>query len=111
MKKFSPESELPEGDWRRKLDYKVPALLEHVWEHENRPDYEKFLVRYKGQLKFGKTLTEEQIENMKVRLFIFRKCASEDSKMATPIDGLECRLQPYTRGVTTFVTWGSGYSV
>ena len=106
MKKFSPKSELPEGDWRRKLDYKVPALLKHVWEHENRPDYEKFLERYKGQLKFGETLTEEQIENVKVLLFIFRKCASKNPKMATPIDGLECRLQfrtknpkPYTRGL------------
>jgi hypothetical protein len=106
VKKFSPKSELPEGDWRRKLDYKVPALLKHVWEHENRPDYEKFLERYKGQLKFGETLTEEQIENVKVLLFIFRKCASENPKMATPIDGLECRLQfrtknpkPYTRGL------------
>ena len=43
---------------------------------------------------------------MKVLLFIFRKCASENPKMATPIDGLECRLQfrskdpkPYTRGL------------
>ena len=106
VKKFNPKTELPKTDWRRKLDYKVPALLKHVWEHESKPDYDKFLERYKGQLKFGKTLTEEQIENVKVLLFIFRKCASENPKMATPIDGLECRLQfrskdpkPYTRGL------------
>ena len=42
---------------------------------------------------------------MKVLLFIFHRCAPENLKMATPIDGLECRLQfstknpkPYTRG-------------
>ena len=106
MKKFIPKIELPEEDWRRKLDYKVPALPKHVWEYENKSEYEKILERHKGQLKFGDTLTEEQIENVKVLLFIFRKCASENPKMATPIDGLECRLQfrtkdpkPYTRGL------------
>jgi len=106
VKTFNPKTDLPKADWRRKLDYKVPAMLKHVWEHESRPEYDKFLERYKGQLKFGKTLTEEQIENVKVLLFIFRKCASENPKMATPIDGLECRLQfrskdpkPYTRGL------------
>jgi hypothetical protein len=104
VKKFNPKTELPKADWRHKLDYKVPALLKHVWEHENKPDYDKFLEKYKGQLKFGNTLTEEQIENIKVLLFIFRKCAPETPKMATPIDGLECRLRskdpkPYTRGL------------
>ena len=43
---------------------------------------------------------------MKLLLFIFRKVASENPKVATPIDGLECRLQfkspnpkPYSRGL------------
>ena len=43
---------------------------------------------------------------MKLLLFIFRKAASENPKVATPIDGLECRLQfkspnpkPYSRGL------------
>ena len=93
MKKFIPKTELPKEDWRRKLDYKAPALLKHVWKYENKSEYEKFLERYKGQLKFGDTLTKEHIENVKVLLFIFRRCASENPKMATPIDGLEYRLQ------------------
>ena len=50
LKKFIPKTELPKEDWRRKLDYKVPALLEHVWKYENRSENEKFLSRYKGQL-------------------------------------------------------------
>ena len=97
LKKFSLKTGLPEGDWRRKLGYKVPALLTHVWEHESRPEYEKILERYKGQLKFGGTLTEEQIEKAKVLLFIFRKCALKNPTMATPIDGLDCRLQFRTK--------------
>jgi hypothetical protein len=73
VEKSTPKTELPRADWRHRLDYKVPSLLKHVWEHENKPDYDKFLEKYKGQLKFGNTLTEEQIENTKVLLFIFCK--------------------------------------
>ena len=49
---------------------------------------------------------EEQTENVKVVIFIFLKCASENPKAATPIDRLKCRLQfrskhpkSYTRGL------------
>lgn len=42
---------------------------------------------------------------MKLLLSMFRRAASENPKVATPIDGLECRLQfkspnpkPYSRG-------------
>ena len=30
VKTFNPKTELPKADWRRKLDYKVPAVLKHV---------------------------------------------------------------------------------
>ena len=53
LKKFIPKTELPKEDWRHKLDYKVPALLEHVWKYENNSEYERFLEKYKGQLEFG----------------------------------------------------------
>jgi hypothetical protein len=43
---------------------------------------------------------------MKLLLFIFRKIASENPKVATPIDGRECRLKfkspnprPYSKGL------------
>ena len=102
VKKFSPKTELPEGDWRRKLDYKVPDLLKYVLEHESRPEYEEFLERYTGHLKFGRTLTEEQTGNVKILLFVFRKCASENPKVATPIDGPECRLQFRTKNPKSY---------
>ena len=67
---------------------------------------EKGSRSYEKDLKFGKVLNSEQIESMELLLFIFRKVASENPKVATPIDGLECRLQfkspnpkPYSMGL------------
>ena len=37
-------------------------------QHESKTEYEKVVERYKGQLKFRTTLTEQPIENMKVLL-------------------------------------------
>ena len=106
VKKFKPKTELPKADWRRTLKYNVPDMIERVWLHENKSDYNDFIKRYEKDLKFGKVLNSEQIERMKLLLFIFRKVASENPKVATPIDGLECRLQfkspnpkPYSRGL------------
>ena len=46
------------------------------------------------------------MDRIKLLLFIFRKAVAENPKVATPIDGLECRLQfkspnpkPYSRGL------------
>ena len=106
VKKFEPKTELPKGDWRRSLKYKVPDMLEQVWLHEDKSEYNKFIERYKKDLHFGDILTAKQTDDMKLLLFIFRKAASENPKVATPIDGLECRLQfssanpkPYSRGL------------
>ena len=106
VKKFKPKTELPKIDWRRTLEYNVPHMIERVWLHENKSDYNAFVKLYEKDLKFGKVLNSEQIERMKLLLFIFRKVASENPKVATPIDGLECRLQfrspnpkPYSRGL------------
>ena len=81
-------------------------MIVRVWLHEKKSDYNAFIKRYEKDSKFGKVLNSEQIERMKLLLFIFRKVASENPKVATPIDGLECRLQfkspnskPYSRGV------------
>ena len=68
-------------------------MIERVWLHENKSDYDDFIKRYEKDLKFDKVLDSEQIERMKLLLFIFRKVASENPKVATPIDGLECRLR------------------
>ena len=55
-------------------------------------------------MKFGKVLDSDQIDRMKLLLVIFQKVASENPKVATPSDGLECRVQfkspnpkPYSR--------------
>ena len=107
VKKFIPKTELLKAEWRtcRTLKYNVPDMIEWVWLHENKSDYNAFIKRYEKDLKFGKVLDTEKIERVKLLLFIFRKVASENPKVATPIDVLECRLQfksqnpkPYSRG-------------
>ena len=77
-----------------------------MWLHENKSDYDDFIKRYEKDLQFGKVLDNRQMERMKLLLFIFRKAVAENPKAATPIDGLECRLQfkspnpkPYSRGL------------
>ena len=41
-KKFKPKAELPKTDWRRTLKYNVPDMIERVWLHENKSDYNDF---------------------------------------------------------------------
>ena len=103
---FTPETDLPVGDWRRELDYDVPCMIQDVWKHELRDDYHKFLDRHDRELKFGDTLTDVQKEDFRLLLFIFRKAALVNPKAPTPIKGLECRFQfksvnpkPYSRGL------------
>ena len=36
---FTPETDLPVGDWRRELNYDVPRMIQDVWKHELRGDY------------------------------------------------------------------------
>ena len=88
------------------VQFEISILIERVWLHENKSDYNDFIKRYEKDLKFGKVLDSEQIERMKLLVFIFRKVASENPKATTPIDGLECHLQfkspnpkPYSRGL------------
>ena len=102
VKKFEPKTELPKRDWRRTLNYKVSDMIEQVWLHEDKSDYDKFIERYKKDLHFGDVLTSQQIDKMKLLLFIFRKAASENPKVATHIDGLECRLQFSTANPKTY---------
>ena len=72
VKKFKPKTELPKTDWRRTLKYDVPDMIERVWLHENKSDYNDFIKRYEKDLKFGKVLDSEQIERMKLLLsFLF----------------------------------------
>ena len=92
IKKFKPKAELPKTDWRRILKYNVPNMIERIWLHENKSDHNAFVKRYEKDLKFGKVLNNEQTKRMKLLLFTFRKVASENPKVATPVDGLECRL-------------------
>ena len=103
---FKPETDLPTGDWRRLLHYDVPKMLDQVWNHESKSDYDTFLDRYRKDCKFGDVLTQDSVDKTLLLLFIFRKCASINPKAPTPIKGLECRLQfksanpkPYTRGL------------
>ena len=56
---FTPETDLPVGDWRRKLKYDIPSMLQEVWTYELRGDYCKFLEHHNEESKFGDTLTDE----------------------------------------------------
>jgi uncharacterized protein YeaO (DUF488 family) len=46
-------------------------MLEQVWLHEDKSDYDAFIERYKKDLKFGSILTPEQVQHMELLLFIF----------------------------------------
>ena len=103
---FVPETDLPVGDWRRDLEYDVPSMLKEVRKYELTGDYHKFINRYETELKFGKDLSAQQKDDIRLLLFIFRRAASADPKAPTPIKGLGCRFQlksvnptPYTRGL------------
>ena len=50
----------------------VPDMIERVWLHGNKSDYNDLVKRYEKDLKFGKVLDSGQIERMKLLLFIFR---------------------------------------
>ena len=71
VKKFKRKAELPKTDWRRTLKYNVPDMIESVWLHENKSDYNDFTNRYETDSKFGNVLNGEQIGRIKLLLFTF----------------------------------------
>ena len=90
--KFKPKRSLPDDDWRQKLDHDPHAMFRDVWLHESKDDYEAFQTKYKASLSFGDTLNDEQKDQLRLLIFIYRKIICLDPKVPKPMDGVECRL-------------------